>query len=75
MHLEQFYHFIAQVVDDLDGDAAALRLEEVESGTNNKRPQLAAAIPMAKSKRRVLVIAKLDRLTRNAGVPYPMCIP
>ena len=41
--------------------------EEVESGANNKRPELAAAIQMAKSKKAVLVIAKLDRLTRNAA--------
>lgn len=41
--------------------------EEVESGANNKRPQLTAAIQLARSKKAVLVIAKLDRLTRNAA--------
>jgi DNA invertase Pin-like site-specific DNA recombinase len=41
--------------------------EEVESGANNKRPQLASAIQLAKSKKAVLVIAKLDRLSRNAA--------
>lgn len=41
--------------------------EEVESGANNKRPELTAAIQLAKSKKAVLVIAKLDRLTRNAA--------
>lgn len=41
--------------------------EEVESGANNQRPQLAAAIKLAKSKKAVLVIAKLDRLSRNAS--------
>ena len=41
--------------------------EEVESGANNKRPQLTAAIQLAKSKKAVLVIAKLDRLSRNAA--------
>lgn len=41
--------------------------EEVESGANNRRPQLAAALQMAKSKRAILVIAKLDRLSRNAS--------
>lgn len=41
--------------------------EEVESGANNKRPQLAAAMQLAKSKKAVLVIAKLDRLSRNAA--------
>ena len=41
--------------------------EEVESGANNKRPQLTAAIQLAKSKKAVLVITKLDRLSRNAA--------
>lgn len=41
--------------------------EEVESGANNKRPQLQAAMALAKSKKAVLIIAKLDRLSRNAA--------
>lgn len=41
--------------------------EEVESGAKNERPQLAAALKLAKSKKAVLVIAKLDRLSRNAA--------
>ncbi len=41
--------------------------EEVESGANNHRPQLAAAIKLAKSRKAVLIIAKLDRLSRNAA--------
>jgi len=41
--------------------------EEVESGANNKRPQLQAALQLAKSKKAVLIIAKLDRLSRNAA--------
>lgn len=41
--------------------------EEVESGANNARPQLAAALQLAKFKKAVLVIAKLDRLSRNAA--------
>jgi len=40
---------------------------EVESGKNNDRPQLAAALHMAKVTGSVLVIAKLDRLSRNAA--------
>jgi DNA invertase Pin-like site-specific DNA recombinase len=38
---------------------------EVESGKNNERPQLAAAIAHAKRIKGRLVIAKLDRLARN----------
>ena len=41
--------------------------EEIESGANNKRPQLAAAMKLAKSQKAILVIAKLDRLSRNAA--------
>jgi DNA invertase Pin-like site-specific DNA recombinase len=40
---------------------------EVESGKNNERPELAAALHLAKVTGSVLVIAKLDRLSRNAA--------
>jgi DNA invertase Pin-like site-specific DNA recombinase len=40
---------------------------EIESGKNNQRPQLAAALHLAKVTGSVLVIAKLDRLSRNAA--------
>jgi len=52
---------------------------DIESGKNNDRPQLRAAIDMAKLTGATLVIAKLDRLSRNAaflmnlrdaGVPF-----
>lgn len=39
---------------------------EVESGKNNKRPQLLKAIDESKRTGATLVIAKLDRLSRNA---------
>ena len=39
---------------------------EVESGKNNHRPQLAAAIQACRIYKATLVIAKLDRLSRNA---------
>jgi len=38
---------------------------EVESGKRNDRPQLAAALAACKNQRAKLVIAKLDRLSRN----------
>jgi DNA invertase Pin-like site-specific DNA recombinase len=41
--------------------------EEVESGANDERPQLAAALELTKAKRAILVIAKLDRISRSAS--------
>lgn len=40
---------------------------EIESGKNNKRPELAKALHLAKVTGATLVIAKLDRLSRNAA--------
>jgi DNA invertase Pin-like site-specific DNA recombinase len=40
---------------------------EIESGSDNHRPQLAAAIAMCKSTGATLLIAKIDRLSRDAG--------
>jgi DNA invertase Pin-like site-specific DNA recombinase len=40
---------------------------EVESGKQNSRPELAKALHLAKVTGAVLVIAKLDRLSRNAA--------
>ena len=40
---------------------------EVESGKQNTRPQLAAALGACRRYRAVLVIAKIDRLARNAS--------
>lgn len=45
---------------------------EVESGKNNQRIQLAAAIDRAKKENAVLVIAKLDRLSRNASFIFTL---
>src|SRR6266404_4984067 len=40
---------------------------EIESGKTNERPQLAAALHHAKVTGAVLIIAKLDRLSRSAS--------
>jgi DNA invertase Pin-like site-specific DNA recombinase len=41
--------------------------EEVESGANSRRPQLIAAIECCRKTKATLLIAKLDRLSRNAA--------
>ena len=45
---------------------------EVESGKNNQRVELAAAIERAKQEKAILVIAKLDRLSRNASFIFTL---
>ncbi|MCK8495305.1 recombinase family protein [Spirosoma sp. RP8] len=45
---------------------------EVESGKNNQRGQLAAAIERTKKEGAILAIAKLDRLSRNASFIFAL---
>ena len=45
---------------------------EVESGKRNNRPQLNAAIGQAQQTGSTLLIAKLDRLSRNAGFIFAL---
>lgn len=45
---------------------------EVESGKNNQRVELAAAIDRSKKEGAILVIAKLDRLSRNASFIFTL---
>jgi len=49
----------------LAGKEIIAEFTEVESGRKNNRPQLAAALALAKKQKATLVIAKLDRLARN----------
>jgi DNA invertase Pin-like site-specific DNA recombinase len=55
------------VLDYLDGGRWSLvqQFVEIESGKHNERPQLTAALAACKKHRAKLVIAKLDRLSRN----------
>ena len=45
---------------------------EVESGKNNHRPQLLAAIAEARQVGATLLIVKVDRLSRNAGFIFTL---
>ena len=56
------------VSDYLNGGSWELVAEvlEVESGKNNKRPKLAEAINLCKAYNAKLVVAKMDRLARDA---------
>lgn len=59
-----------KVIDDFAasrGAAVLARFTEVESGRKADRPELAKALHLAKVTGATLVIAKLDRLSRNAA--------
>jgi len=57
-----------QIVRSFVKEAAVLgEFVEVESGKTAERPQLRQALQLAKARGAVLVIAKLDRLSRNVA--------
>jgi DNA invertase Pin-like site-specific DNA recombinase len=53
------------VEDFCKGGGVLASFTDIESGKNNLRPELQKAVAMAKANRALLVIAKLDRLSRN----------
>jgi DNA invertase Pin-like site-specific DNA recombinase len=72
----------AAVTQFLRGDAPAREFIEIESGANNARPQLAAALRECRLRGAKLLVAKLDRLSRNlaflatlmdSGVEFVAC--
>src|SRR4029450_725558 len=64
----------AAVADRLDGGRWQIVGEfvEVESGKRASRPQLDAAIAACKKHKAKLIVAKLDRLSRNVSFPLKL---
>ena len=63
----------AQVLGFIGNQAPLIReFIEVESGKRDSRPQLLEALAFAKQHKARLVIAKLDRLSRNAGFIFAL---
>lgn len=62
----------AAVIRYAGSNPIAAEYVEVESGRKNKRPQLTAALAACKATGATLLIAKLDRLTRNAGFLFTL---
>jgi Resolvase, N terminal domain len=56
---------VASVDNRKLGDRRSGQYTEIESGRRAKRPQLAAALKALKKHKAKLVVAKLDRLSRN----------
>lgn len=54
------------------GDSLIAEFVEVESGKRNDRPKLMEAIDLAKRESATLLIAKLDRLSRNAAFIFAL---
>ena len=49
------------------GGELLAEFQEVETGKHSDRPQLQAALKLCRQKKAVLIIAKLDRLSRNVA--------
>jgi DNA invertase Pin-like site-specific DNA recombinase len=53
------------VASYVHGASLLAEFQEIESGKNDSRPQLAAALDVCRKNKATLVIAKLDRLSRD----------
>ena len=60
------------VNDFIKEDNLLLEFTEVESGKNNERKKLSEAIETARQNQATLIIAKLDRLSRNVGFIFEL---
>jgi DNA invertase Pin-like site-specific DNA recombinase len=58
---------VAKFVASRGGEIIAPEFREVESGKNNQRPELTKALKRCRLTGATLVVAKLDRLSRNAA--------
>lgn len=56
-----------KAVRNFNGGELIQEYTEVESGKRNDRPQLEAALAACRKHKATLLVAKLDRLSRNAG--------
>jgi DNA invertase Pin-like site-specific DNA recombinase len=65
--LEAQREAVAMFVASRGGEIIAPEFKETESGKNNNRPELAKALKRCRLTRATLVVAKLDRLSRNAA--------
>ena len=59
--------FLSQCCPDADGCLEIASYTEVQSGADDSRPELAAAIAHAKQAGATLLVAKLDRLSRRVS--------
>ncbi|HVP83754.1 MAG TPA: recombinase family protein [Rhizomicrobium sp.] len=67
LRLEAQREAVHRFVADRGGKIIAPEFKEVESGKHNDRPELAKAIKRCRLTGATLVVAKLDRLSRNAA--------
>jgi len=65
--MDSFLTLILQPKCNVDFVRTEVQLVEVQSGSNNDRGELNKAVSLAKSENAILLIAKLDRLSRKVS--------